>query len=149
MKSHLVNVSSTNLSDTFVTESTSTLLETFSVNDSEMWYSSPNSTGVRSRHADVLAYSNLLVQIIGIYLNMITIVMFLRRCGEKIVRNFLILSLSISDVIMAAIVVSIQSASLLLRRWLGGDVGCRWYGFLFLFSGVTGIYTFTTISIER
>ena len=107
MKSHLVNVSSTNLSDTFVSESTSTLLETFSANDSEMWYSSRNSTGVRSRHADVLAYSNLLVQIIGIYLNMVTIVMFLRRCGEKIVRNFLILSLSISDVIMAAIVVSI------------------------------------------
>lgn len=83
----------------------------------------------RTGHTIVAIFLGLIL-IFGFLNNLIVLILF---CKFKTLRNpvnMLLLNISASDMLVCISGTTFSFASSIYGRWIGGDHGCRWYGFV-------------------
>lgn len=87
-------------------------------------------TGLSRRGHTIVAVFLGLIMFFGFLNNLIVLILF---CKFKALRNpvnMLLLNISLSDMLVCISGTTISFVSNIYGKWLGGEYGCRWYGFV-------------------
>ncbi|NXS99535.1 OPN3 protein, partial [Jacana jacana] len=85
----------------------------------------------------------------GFLNNLIVLILF---CKFKTLRNpvnMLLLNISISDMLVCISGTTLSFASNIHGKWIGGEHGCRWYGFVNSCFGIVSLISLAVLSYER
>ena len=85
----------------------------------------------------------------GFYLNLVTLLMFLRQKLYRSLANLSVLNLAVSDLLNAVFIFPMLLWALLDWHWPGEQLGCVVYNFGFLYLGSVSLNNMAAISIER
>lgn len=89
------------------------------------------------------------VGFLGFFENGTVLIVFYKHKQLRSPTNMFIISLAVSDFLMACLGNPLASTSSLANRWLWGENGCTWEAFVVYFLGMASIYNLTWISIDR
>ncbi|XP_038060553.1 rhodopsin-like [Patiria miniata] len=89
------------------------------------------------------------VIIVGFVGNVLVIVAFCKFKKLRTANNCLIMNLSVSDLAMAVVGTPMSCSSSFAGRWLYGQGGCSYYGFINYYCGCISLNTFAAISVYR
>ncbi|XP_060089761.1 pinopsin-like [Heteronotia binoei] len=106
-------------------------------------------TGLSRRGHTIVAVFLGLILVFGFWNNLIVLVLF---CKFKALRNsvnMLLLNISLSDMLVCISGTTISFASNIYGKWLGGEYGCRWYGFVNSCFGIVSLISLAILSYER
>ncbi|KAJ8319407.1 hypothetical protein KUTeg_004498 [Tegillarca granosa] len=98
---------------------------------------------------NIIAFTLTGTGIFGTIENIIVVVLFCRVKSLRTSTNMFIISVALSDLLMCALSKPFAIASNLAGVWIFGDSGCKFYGFLVYFLGVTSMYTLCALSFDR
>ncbi|NXB43421.1 OPN3 protein, partial [Leucopsar rothschildi] len=104
-----------------------------------------------SGHTIVAVFLGLIL-FFGFLNNLIVLILF---CKFKTLRNpvnMLLLNISISDMLVCISGTTLSFASNIRGKWIGGDHGCRWYGFhlyAWFIAGIVSLISLAVLSYER
>ncbi|KAM3930257.1 vertebrate ancient opsin-like isoform 1-T1 [Leptodactylus fuscus] len=124
--------------------------------------SNSSSVTCRSNHnygtdqANLSPTSHLLVAVflgiigsLGFFNNLLVLVLF---CQYKILRspiNMLLMNISLSDLMVCILGTPFSFAASTQGRWLIGEAGCIWYGFVNTLFGTVSLVSLAVLSYER
>ncbi|XP_063297023.1 vertebrate ancient opsin-like [Pelobates fuscus] len=86
---------------------------------------------------------------LGFFNNLLVLVLF---CNYKILRspiNLLLMNISISDLMVCILGTPFSFAASTQGRWLIGNAGCIWYGFINTLFGTVSLVSLAVLSYER
>lgn len=89
----------------------------------------PRAGLARSGHIIVAVFLGFIF-VFGFFNNLIVLILF---CKFKTLRNpvnMLLMNISISDMLVCISGTTLSFASNIHGKWIGGEHGCRWYGFV-------------------
>ncbi|XP_013382905.1 rhodopsin, GQ-coupled-like [Lingula anatina] len=87
--------------------------------------------------------------ILGIFGNTSILLMFLKFKNLRSTTNLFIMSLNVSDLMLAVFGCPMSGISSFALKWVFGDVGCVLHGFMMYFAGLSEMYCLTAIAIDR
>ncbi|XP_009950128.1 PREDICTED: opsin-3-like, partial [Leptosomus discolor] len=102
----------------------------------------------RNGHTVVAVFLGLIL-FFGFLNNLIVLILF---CKFKTLRNpvnMLLLNISISDMLVCISGTTLSFASNIHGKWIGGEHGCRWYGFVNSCFGIVSLISLAVLSYER
>uniref|UniRef100_A0ACB8FJN0 Uncharacterized protein n=1 Tax=Sphaerodactylus townsendi TaxID=933632 RepID=A0ACB8FJN0_9SAUR len=106
-------------------------------------------TGLSRKGHIIVAVFLGLIMIFGFWNNLIVLILF---CKFKVLRNpvnMMLLNISLSDMLVCISGTTISFASNIYGKWLGGEYGCRWYGFVNSCFGIVSLISLAILSYER
>ncbi|KAL8190082.1 UNVERIFIED_CONTAM: hypothetical protein K2H54_039455 [Gekko kuhli] len=106
-------------------------------------------TGLSRRGHTIVAVFLGLILVFGFWSNLIVLILF---CKFKALRNpvnMMLLNISLSDMLVCISGTTISFASNIYGKWLGGEYGCRWYGFVNSCFGIVSLISLAILSYER
>ncbi|XP_068135315.1 vertebrate ancient opsin-like [Hyperolius riggenbachi] len=86
---------------------------------------------------------------LGFFSNLLVLVLF---CQYKVLRspiNMLLLNISVSDLMVCILGTPFSFAASTQGRWLIGEAGCIWYGFVNTLFGIVSLVSLAVLSYER
>ncbi|KAI1885353.1 hypothetical protein AGOR_G00219260 [Albula goreensis] len=89
------------------------------------------------------------IMIFGFLNNLIVLILF---CKFKTLRtpvNMLLLNISVSDMLVCLFGTTLSFASSIRGRWLVGQGGCMWYGFINSCFGIVSLISLAVLSYDR
>uniref|UniRef100_A0A8C5MBW9 G-protein coupled receptors family 1 profile domain-containing protein n=1 Tax=Leptobrachium leishanense TaxID=445787 RepID=A0A8C5MBW9_9ANUR len=108
------------------------------------------------QHGNLSPTSHLLVAVflgiigsLGFFNNLLVLVLF---CHYKVLRspiNLLLMNISLSDLMVCILGTPFSFAASTQGRWLIGEVGCVWYGFVNTLFGTVSLVSLAVLSYER
>ncbi|XP_060625689.1 vertebrate ancient opsin-like [Anolis sagrei] len=90
-----------------------------------------------------------LILVFGFLNNLVVLILF---CKFKTLRNpvnMLLLNISASDMLVCISGTTLSFISNIYGRWIGGEHGCRWYGFVNSCFGIVSLISLAILSYER
>uniref|UniRef100_A0A8V0YK03 G-protein coupled receptors family 1 profile domain-containing protein n=1 Tax=Gallus gallus TaxID=9031 RepID=A0A8V0YK03_CHICK len=102
----------------------------------------------RNGHTVVAVFLGFIL-FFGFLNNLIVLILF---CKFKTLRNpvnMLLLNISISDMLVCISGTTLSFASNIHGKWIGGEHGCRWYGFVNSCFGIVSLISLAVLSYER
>ncbi|XP_062406265.1 opsin 8, group member b [Sardina pilchardus] len=91
----------------------------------------------------------LLIAVLSIVGNLLVLIMARKRSKHMKPAELLSVSLAVTDLGAAVTMYPLAAASAWNHRWIGGDVTCRYYGFMGFFFGLASIATLTVMAVVR
>ncbi|KAJ8319414.1 hypothetical protein KUTeg_004505 [Tegillarca granosa] len=91
----------------------------------------------------------LIIIIFGTLENGSVLIVFLKNKQLRSTTNCFIISLAVADFAMCVFAIPVSMSSNLANRWLWGDVGCTYEGFMVYFLGLSQMYVLCAISVDR
>ncbi|XP_044146948.1 vertebrate ancient opsin-like [Bufo gargarizans] len=86
---------------------------------------------------------------LGFFNNLLVLVLF---CQYKVLRspiNMLLMNISLSDLMVCILGTPFSFAASIQGRWLIGEAGCIWYGFVNTLFGIVSLISLAVLSYER
>ncbi|XP_005307024.1 vertebrate ancient opsin-like [Malaclemys terrapin pileata] len=102
----------------------------------------------RTGHTIVAVFLGFIL-VFGFLNNFIVLILF---CKFKTLRNpvnMLLLNISASDMLVCISGTTLSFASNIHGRWIGGEYGCMWYGFVNSCFGIVSLISLAILSYER
>ncbi|XP_078514116.1 parapinopsin-like [Lissotriton helveticus] len=102
----------------------------------------------RAGHTVVAVFLGTIL-VFGFLNNFIVLILF---CKFKTLRtpvNMMLLNISISDMLVCVSGTTLSFASSIYGQWIGGEYGCRWYGFVNSCFGIVSLISLAILSYER
>ncbi|XP_073481949.1 vertebrate ancient opsin-like [Aquarana catesbeiana] len=109
-----------------------------------------------TEHANLSPTGHLLVAVflgiigsLGFFSNLLVLVLF---CQYKMLRspiNMLLMNISLSDLMVCILGTPFSFAASTQGRWLIGEAGCVWYGFINTLFGTVSLVSLAVLSYER
>ncbi|XP_056412017.1 pinopsin-like [Hyla sarda] len=102
----------------------------------------------RTGHTVVAIFLGFIL-VFGFLNNFIVLVLF---CKFKTLRtpvNMMLLNISISDMLVCVSGTTLSFTSSIQGRWVGGEYGCQWYGFVNSCFGIVSLISLAILSYER
>ncbi|KAG9465898.1 hypothetical protein GDO78_017559 [Eleutherodactylus coqui] len=97
----------------------------------------------------LVAVSLGIIGSLGFFNNLLVLVLF---CQYKILRspiNLLLMNISMSDLMVCILGTPFSFAASIQGRWLIGEAGCIWYGFVNTLFGTVSLVSLAVLSYER
>ncbi|XP_059391043.1 parapinopsin-like [Carassius carassius] len=85
----------------------------------------------------------------GFLNNTLVLILFCRYKMLRSPMNYLLMSISVSDLLVCVLGTPFSFAASTQGRWLIGRAGCVWYGFINSFLGVVSLISLAVLSYER
>nr|XP_006114623.1 opsin-3-like isoform X4 [Pelodiscus sinensis] len=102
----------------------------------------------RTGHTIVAVFLGFIL-VFGFLNNLIVLILF---CKFKALRNpvnMLLLNISASDMLVCISGTTLSFVSNIHGRWIGGEYGCMWYGFVNSCFGIVSLISLAVLSYER
>ncbi|KAF7666432.1 hypothetical protein LDENG_00106070 [Lucifuga dentata] len=109
---------------------------------------SPGSTLTPTGHL-IVATCLGFIGFFGLVNNLLVLVLFCRYRMLRSPINFLLINISISDLLVCALGTPFSFAASTQGRWLIGETGCVWYGFANSLFGIVSLISLAILSYER
>ncbi|XP_035016493.1 teleost multiple tissue opsin 3a [Hippoglossus stenolepis] len=102
----------------------------------------------RSGHT-VVAVCLGFILVAGILNNLLALLVFAKFRSLWTPINFILLNISLSDILVCVFGTPFSFAASLQGRWLIGEHGCKWYGFANSLFGIVSLVSLSILSYER
>ncbi|XP_042313875.1 parapinopsin-like [Sceloporus undulatus] len=106
-------------------------------------------TGLSRMGHNIVAVFLGLILVFGFLNNLVVLILF---CKFKTLRNpvnMLLLNISASDMLVCISGTTFSFISNIYGKWIGGEHGCRWYGFVNSCFGIVSLISLAILSYER
>lgn len=106
---------------------------------------------VSSNEAAIIAFFFSVIFTCGSFSNGLIIWTYVRYKNILTIqpRDILILSLAIGDFVQVVFACPLGLTSAIARKWMWGDFGCSWYGFITTWVSLSSIIQLATFAMER
>ncbi|XP_041952206.1 opsin 8, group member b [Alosa sapidissima] len=91
----------------------------------------------------------LVIAVLSIIGNLLVLIMASKRSKHMKPAELLSVSLAVTDLGAAVTMYPLAAASAWNHHWIGGDVTCRYYGFMGFFFGIASMATLTVMAVVR
>ncbi|XP_043927891.1 opsin-3-like [Protopterus annectens] len=108
----------------------------------------PKSGLSRAGHTVVAIFLGIIL-IFGFLNNSVVLILFCKFKALRTPVNMMLLNISVSDLLVCVSGTTLSFASNIHGRWLGGDYGCGWYGFVNSCFGIVSLISLAILSYER
>ncbi|XP_069136882.1 rhodopsin-like isoform X1 [Argopecten irradians] len=119
------------------------------VTKAENLFLNETSSQISNTQYAILAIFMFTVFLGGVIFNGLFVYVFLVHSKLKTRPNILLISLCISSFLIAALAIPFVGASAISRKWLFGQFGCVFHGFIVTALGLTQIAILTVLSFEK
>uniref|UniRef100_A0A8C5M8F5 G-protein coupled receptors family 1 profile domain-containing protein n=1 Tax=Leptobrachium leishanense TaxID=445787 RepID=A0A8C5M8F5_9ANUR len=102
----------------------------------------------RTGHTIVAVFLGFIL-VFGFLNNFVVLILF---CKFKTLRtpvNMMLLNISISDMLVCISGTTLSFTSSIQGKWIGGEYGCQWYGFVNACFGIVSLISLAILSYER
>ena len=115
------------------------------------FFMTQNLPSISNGEAVALAVASAVIIIFGSFANALVVVTCIRYRNRmlKEPKDALILSLAIGDFIMVCLVCPFGFSAAILMKWTTGTAGCKWYGFVSSWIGLSSMLQLAALAIER
>ncbi|OCT92443.1 parapinopsin [Xenopus laevis] len=108
----------------------------------------PEAVLSRTGHTVVAIFLGFIL-VFGFLNNFVVLILF---CKFKTLRtpvNMMLLNISASDMLVCVSGTTLSFTSSIKGRWIGGEYGCQWYGFVNSCFGIVSLISLAILSYER
>ena len=119
------------------------------ITNNQTYFDFSAQKGLLDNYLIIIGIITVIIQLCSVFLNSVTLLMFLRNKVLRSSTNFFVLNLAVSDILMAVLVCSFSAVAAFTGSWPLDHIGCVWYGFGFTFFTATSINSMTAIAMER
>ncbi|XP_063314287.1 pinopsin-like [Pelobates fuscus] len=102
----------------------------------------------RTGHTVVAVFLGFIL-VFGFLNNFVVLILF---CKYKTLRtpvNMMLLNISVSDMLVCIAGTTLSFTSSIQGKWIGGEYGCQWYGFVNACFGIVSLISLAILSYER